>query len=201
MSRATTSAATRRGVPAATSSATAVAGLGRIGHGRSRAEHQRDLALRRLGEALCELRARCRARPPRSASSAHGRRRPRAPGSNAASERSDAGRRWGDSKATTGQLQRAVSRQSASSSPPSAAGTRRTRSGHRRARSRRARSRPRTGPGSTVTSTPASSAARTSRAPGSETRGMPASVTSAIRSPASSRGRSSATRAASLCSW
>ena len=38
-------------------------------------------------------------------------------GSKAASERSDAGRRFGDSKATTGQVQPAVSRHSASSSP------------------------------------------------------------------------------------
>ena len=47
----------------------------------------------------------------------------------------------------------------------------------------------------------ASSAARTSRAPGSDTPGRPASETSATRSPASSRGRSWAVRCASLCSW
>ena len=56
-------------------------------------------------------------------------------------------------------------------------------------------------PGSTVTSTPAASAARTIRAPGSDTPGMPASETSAMRSPASSRGSNSDVRDASLCSW
>ena len=48
-----------------------------------------------------------------------------------------------------------------------AAGSRRTGSARRRGRSRRAPSRPPTAPGSTVTGTPASSAAATSRAPGS----------------------------------
>ena len=57
------------------------------------------------------------------------------------------------------------------------------------------------GPGSTVTGTPAASAVRTSQPPGSEIPGIPASETSAIRSPASSRGKSSAARSASLCSW
>src|SRR5438876_1902870 len=57
------------------------------------------------------------------------------------------------------------------------------------------------GPGSTVTWTPASSAAPISRAPGSLIPGSPASETSAYDSPARRRGSSSATRFASLCSW
>src|SRR5436305_5875338 len=57
------------------------------------------------------------------------------------------------------------------------------------------------GPGSTVTGTPASSAAATSRAPGSEIAGRPESLTSAIRSPACSRGKSWPVRSASLCRW
>ena len=59
----------------------------------------------------------------------------------------------------------------------------------------------RRGPGNTVTGTPASIAAAISRAPGSLTPGRPASLASAIRSPACSRGSTSAVRAASLCSW
>ena len=54
------------------------------------ADDERDLALRRLGEAAPRAPPRCRARPPRTASSARGTRRPRAPASTAASERSDA---------------------------------------------------------------------------------------------------------------
>src|SRR5207253_2707750 len=57
------------------------------------------------------------------------------------------------------------------------------------------------GPGSTVTWTPASSAAPINRAPGSLIPGSPASETSAYDSPATSRGSTSATRFASLCSW
>ena len=81
------------------------------------AEHERDLALRRGRRTGGELGARCRGRPPRTASSARGRRPPRAPASKAASERSDAPSRCGDSNATTGPAQSASSRQSASSSP------------------------------------------------------------------------------------
>ena len=56
VSRATTSAATRRGVPAATSSATAAAGLVTLETpARPRPDHERDLALRRLREPLSQL--------------------------------------------------------------------------------------------------------------------------------------------------
>ena len=104
VSRATRSAAWRRGTPARdelgdgarlpASSSGPVPAPG--------AEHERDLALRRLRERAPRPRRPCRARPPRTASSARGRRRPAAPGSAAASERSVAGSRCGDSNATAG---------------------------------------------------------------------------------------------------
>ena len=146
-------------------------------------------------------RRRHRARPPRTASSARGTRRPRARDRTRRASASDAPTRCGDSNATTAQPQDDVSRQSASSSP--ALRGRKPTNAYGPPPRPLATSAVSTAdaPGSTVTGTRASSAARTRRAPGSETSGIPASVTSAMRSPASSRGRSSATRAASLCSW
>ena len=54
------------------------------------------------------------------------------------------------------------------------------------------------GPGTAMTSTPASRAAATSRYPGSDTLGIPASVTSSTRSPASIASTSDGVRAVSL---
>ncbi len=54
------------------------------------------------------------------------------------------------------------------------------------------------GPGTTVTSWPASAAAATSRAPGSDTAGMPASVTTATVAPAPTAANASKRRSASL---
>ena len=54
------------------------------------------------------------------------------------------------------------------------------------------------GPGTTLISTPASTAARRRRNPGSETAGMPASETSATRSPSRRRSSSSSMRCRSL---
>ena len=79
-----------------------------------------------------------RARPPRAAWSAHGRRRARRSGSRSASARSVAGSRRGDSNTTTGSP--AVSNRSSRRSrapPPNAAGTRRIRSRRRTGRRRR----------------------------------------------------------------
>ena len=91
-----------------------LAGVARLGI-RARADDERDLALRRLREPRRELRRRSRAPPPRSASSARGRRRPAGPGSAAASDRSVAGSRCGDSNATAGCGQPASSAHSAAS--------------------------------------------------------------------------------------
>ncbi len=55
-----------------------------------------------------------------------------------------------------------------------------------------------TGPGTAETSTPAATAAATSREPGSETVGVPASLTTATVSPAANRPSTSGRRAASL---
>ena len=56
------------------------------------------------------------------------------------------------------------------------------------------------GPGTTVTVTPASTAAATNRKPGSDTDGIPASVTSTTRSPDFKAVSSSSVRATSLAS-
>ena len=132
------------------------------------ADHERDLSLRRLREALRELATRHRARPPRTASSARGRRRPRAPASNAASERSVARQPL---RRLERDDRRSATRRAPARAPSSSPALARQEADERvalrrRARSRRAPSRPPTAPGSTVTGTPASSAARTSRAPG-----------------------------------
>ena len=56
------------------------------------------------------------------------------------------------------------------------------------------------GPGTDVTSKPASAAAATSRYPGSETDGIPASVTSTTVSPPAMRSSSAGMRACSTAS-
>ena len=77
---------------------------------RRRADHQHDLALRRRARvALGQLGGGARARPPRAPSSARGRRPPRASGSSSASSASVAGRRRGDSNATSVSAARASS--------------------------------------------------------------------------------------------
>ena len=86
-----------------------------------RADHERDLALRRLGEARGDLGGAGRARPPRSASSARGRRPPGALGIDAAARLARlAGSRLGDSNATAGQRQPASSSQSRASASAAA---------------------------------------------------------------------------------
>jgi hypothetical protein len=57
-----------------------------------------------------------------------------------------------------------------------------------------------TGPGTTSMRTPASMAARMTRAPGSDTPGVPASLMSATFWPAAMAARTSPVRATSLCS-
>ena len=84
-----------------------------LGHGRDRlalvraprrlrraADDERDLALRRLGEPLGDLARQSRARPPRTASSARGRRRPGGRAAPPRASASVAGSRCGDSNAT-----------------------------------------------------------------------------------------------------
>ena len=71
----------------------------------------------------------------------------------------------------------------------------------RRGRSRRAPSRPPTAPAAPSPPRPPRAPRRSGARPDREMPGIPASLTSAIRSPATSRGRSSAVRLASLCSW
>ena len=168
---------------------------------RDRPDHDRDLALRRLREPLGELGR----RPahdllePLRQLTADGdlplrRRRPRA---SAAKPPAAAATRTPPRATSTTRAPPTAPR----APPPAAAGSRGTRTAPPRARSATSAVSTADGPGSTVTGTPASTAARTSRAPGSDTPGRPASETSAIRSPPASRGTSSATRAASLCSW
>ena len=146
--------------------------------------HERDLALRRSAKRS----ASSLARPAHDLLEAlrqlaADRDLPR-PGSTAASERSVAGSRCGDSNATAGHGQRAElapqrvelrrrARQEADELVALADEPARDERGLDRGGARAAPS-PRT---------PASSAARTSRAPGSEIPGRPASETSAIRSP------------------
>ena len=122
-------------------------------------------------------------------------------GSASASDRSVAGSRCGDSNATAGQGQAESSRQSASNSARAA----RQEADERVARvgepARDERGLDRRGPGQDSHRDP-----RVARGPdearaGIGDAGSPASETSAIRSPAASLGSSSATRAASLCSW
>ena len=112
-----------RGTPAATSSATAASAAASSATSRdgpaARPSDERDLALRRLARSARRPRRPCRARPPRTASSARGRRRPDAPASTAASERSVARSRCGDSNATAGSARsRAPARARASARSP-----------------------------------------------------------------------------------
>ncbi len=89
-----------------------------------------------------------------------------APASASASDRSEAGRRFGDSNATTGQRQpRELFPERSAARSPAAAGSRRTGTAPRRARSRRVPSRPPRRREAPSPAAPASSAARTSSAP------------------------------------
>ena len=160
---ATTSAAILRGVPAATSSATArvasAASAPPPAPGSSGAEHQGHLAFRRLGEALGELGGRAAhdllelLRQLAADRDRRGRREP-PPASAASPAAAAATRRRRPARRSARARPRARRAR-----PPGAAGTRRTRSA--RPTSPLATSAVSTaeGPGSTVTGTPAASAA------------------------------------------
>ena len=191
VSRATSSAARRRGTPASTSArttSTAAVSSGSAADGLARPEHERDLALRRLGKPRRDL-AR---RPPNDLLEAlrqlaADRNRPLGLG------RGEAAQRRRQALRRLERDGRVLPRRRAPPTAPRApsgraAGSRGTGTARRRGRSRRAPSRP-----------PKARAARSRRprrrappgsrrAPGSFTPGSPASLTSAIRSPASSRG-------------
>ncbi len=140
------------------------------------AEDERDLALRRLGEAA----PRARPRLPRTTSSNRFVSSRHTATSRSGVERGERAQRRRqplrrlerDDRPPPRRASRARARRAR---PPSAAGSRRTRSAPPASPLATSAVSTADGPGSTVTATPASSAARTSRAPGSEIAGIPAS--------------------------
>ena len=165
-------------------------------------DDERDLPLRRLREARCELGARTPSRPPRTASSAPGRPRRAARAAPAASERSVAGSRRGDSNATTGHSHARTSSQSAASSacPPRQEADERVPPAAEAARDERGLDRRRPGqhghrqPGRERRPDERRRRDRRSRAARRPRRARPA------RPPRAAAARS-AVRSASLCSW
>ena len=164
------------------------------------ADHDRHLALRRLREALGELgrRAAHDLLEALRQLAAHGDPPLRVARGEAASE---AGRRRGDSNATAARATRELVPERAQLRLARAAGSRGSGTAPRRGRSRRAPSRRRSGPGSTVTSSPRSSAAATRRAPGSFTPGRPGVARRARSARPPRAGHQLGDARASLCRW